>query len=290
MIERLTITDYRCFRDVDVPLAPLTVLIGENNTGKSTFLDAVALLETGQKWHGPQAETFQRRGDTATVRITAGTHTWPVARVQMPASGPSMAADGVSDERGVPQLTTENLASYMDSLLRRDRKRFDEVVDAMKRAVPGLEDVLIEVPQPTVRRLRLRLEGGWEIDGNDISVGARIILFFVALAWHPSPPRLLLIEEPENGLHPRRLVEVMEILHGLCDARHSPVAVQVVISTHSPYLLDLADPERDQLLVFSRNADGSCVAKPLARDKVRVFLDEFGLGEVWTNEGEAGLT
>jgi predicted ATPase len=35
---RLIAKDFRCFRDLDVPLAPLTLLVGENSTGKSTLL------------------------------------------------------------------------------------------------------------------------------------------------------------------------------------------------------------------------------------------------------------
>ena len=42
MLDRVTIKNFRCLRDVSVPLKPLTVLIGENDTGKSSFLEAVA--------------------------------------------------------------------------------------------------------------------------------------------------------------------------------------------------------------------------------------------------------
>ncbi len=41
MLDHITIKNFRCLRDVSVPLKPLTVLIGENDTGKSTFLEAV---------------------------------------------------------------------------------------------------------------------------------------------------------------------------------------------------------------------------------------------------------
>lgn len=69
----------------------------------------------------------------------------------------------------------------------------------------------------------------------------------------------------------------------------SKAGTQVVLTTHSPYLLDLIDPTEEQVLVFDRKDDGQCEVKPLDLKKISVFLDEFGLGEVWSNEEEKGL-
>src|SRR2546422_4053167 len=50
MLNRLTIKNFRCFRSVDVPLRPLTILIGPNDSGKSAFLTAVAYLTANHGW------------------------------------------------------------------------------------------------------------------------------------------------------------------------------------------------------------------------------------------------
>ena len=62
-----------------------------------------------------------------------------------------------------------------------------------------------------------------------------------------------------------------------------------MLTTHSPFLLDLVDLARVQVLVFRRNEDGSRTAEPADAERLRVFLDEFQLGEVWLNQGEPGL-
>lgn len=121
------------------------------------------------------------------------------------------------------------------------------------------------------------------------SAGVRLMLFFLGLAWHPEPPELVLLEEPENGLHPKRLAEVMGLLRGLTEGVHAQRRTQVVLTTHSPYLLDCVDPVRDGILVFQRDGEGRCSAAPLDPARISAFLDDFGLGEIWSNEGEQGL-
>ncbi len=116
-----------------------------------------------------------------------------------------------------------------------------------------------------------------------------MLLFFVALAFHPCPPRLILLEEPENGVHPKRLSDVIQLLRRVTKGELGASAAQVVLTTHSPYLLDLVDLAQDQVLVFRRNDDGSRSAQPADASRLKTFLDEFLLGEVWFNEGEAGL-
>ena len=121
------------------------------------------------------------------------------------------------------------------------------------------------------------------------SVGVRLLLFFVAMAYHPKPPKLMLIEEPENSVHPKRLGDVVRLLHEITQGKHGNHAAQVVLTTHSPHLLDHIDPSTDQVLVFRREDDGSRTAEPADAERLKNFLDEFMLGEVWYNEGEAGL-
>jgi predicted ATPase len=115
------------------------------------------------------------------------------------------------------------------------------------------------------------------------------LIVFVALAYHPRPPRLILIEEPENGIHPRRLKDVVDLLREIAAGEHGGNSAQVIITTHSPYLLDMVNLEKEQVLVFRRNADGGRTAAPADEERLKIFLDEFKLGEVWFNRGEEGL-
>jgi hypothetical protein len=81
----------------------------------------------------------------------------------------------------------------------------------------------------------------------------------------------------------------MGLLRALSGDGRTQQVLHVVLTTHSPYLLDLVDLETDQVLVFRHEKDGSRTAQPVERERLRAFLDEFLLGEVWLNEGEQGL-
>jgi predicted ATPase len=115
------------------------------------------------------------------------------------------------------------------------------------------------------------------------------MIFFIALTFHPDPPKLILLEEPEMGVHPRRLGEIVGLLREITKGTHGGHPAQIVLTTHSPYLLDHINLDEDQVLVFSRNEDGSRSAEPADAERLRLFLDEFMLGEVWYNQGEGGL-
>lgn len=113
-------------------------------------------------------------------------------------------------------------------------------------------------------------------------------MFFVTLAYLSNPPKLILIEEPETGVHPKRLLDVMGLLRDVTEGKHGDRA-QVVLTTHSPYLLDHVDLDRDQVLVFRRRNDGSRTPVSADREGLKKFLAEFMLGEIWYNRGEEGL-
>ena len=81
----------------------------------------------------------------------------------------------------------------------------------------------------------------------------------------------------------------MQLLRALSEGEFGDHVAQVILTTHSPYLLDHVNIEKDQVLVFQRMEDGGRVAQPADAQRLKNFLDEFMLGEVWFNEEERGL-
>lgn len=215
----------------------------------------------------------------------------PVGFYQLPVRGVELISGGLSEGASAPQLleTGTGVPTLLDYFLRRDRVRFDSIESAMRDLIPGFERIEIVTPEPAQRRIDLTIDNGFRIHGDRSSAGVRLLIFFVALAYHPNPPRLILLEEPETGIHPRRLVDVVRLLREITQGKHGGHKVQIVLTTHSPYLLDLIDPGQDQVLVFRRDDDGTRTAEPADAERLRDFLEEFMLGEVWYNQGEEGL-
>jgi predicted ATPase len=81
----------------------------------------------------------------------------------------------------------------------------------------------------------------------------------------------------------------VDLLRSMTEGRLSGREVQVIMTTHSPYLLDHVQLPRDQVIVFRRGTDGSRTATAVDESRLKAFLDEFMLGEVWFNHGEEGL-
>lgn len=309
MLERIKIENFRCLRKVDVPLRPLTVLIGPNDSGKSAFLMALHYLAHARNldpfdwWRGDRSVIVSVDGLSSTCRVQRSnvkapkvtpsipSPLEPIGLFQPPSTGVVMESPGFSDEKDVPQigLSCENVPGLFDYLLRRDRTRFFSMVDAMRMLVDGLKEIEIATPRPESRRVDVVVEDGFRLPADKCSVGVRLMLFFVALAYHPFPPKFILIEEPENGIHPKGLENVIRLLRDITKGQHGDHSAQIVLTTHSPHLLDYVDIEKDQVLVFRRNDDGSRTAEPADAERLKTFLDEFMLGEVWYNEGEAGL-
>lgn len=124
-----------------------------------------------------------------------------------------------------------------------------------------------------------------DLPASKMSDGVLLVLAYLTLLHLPNPPRLLLIEEPENGIHPQRLQDVIAILKELV-AQQSHT--QIVMTTHSPYLLDMFSPS--EVSLCRKEADGSATVHSLSESElVRKQLDVFTLGEIWTAEGDEAM-
>ena len=309
MLTSIQIENFRCLKSVDVPLKPLTVLIGKNDTGKSAFLTAIRFLadacntEETDIWRhdkelavgvsGRTSDSTLSRNPGGGCKVDPRGHN-PLDSTevfQLPADGVVMESGGHSDQGDAPRLASDgaNVAAVLDYYFRRDRERFNSIEEALRSLVPGLESLVPGTPQPASRRVELRIDKGLEILAKDASTGVRLLIFFLALAYHPAPPKVCLIEEPETGIHPKRLGDVVRLLREITQGVHGDHPAQVILSTHSPYLLDSINPETDQVLVFRRYDDGSRDAKPVDTERLKSFLDDFMLGEIWYNQEEAGL-
>lgn len=306
-------------RDVDVELKPLTVLIGANNSGKSSFLLAIqrCLSLTGNRgpddiWRRNSNVPAQFRlktvsqGDSffANLQISHNSNpafdggatrlkdaSGPAFLLHLPTNQPVLAGSAIPDAGGTPGLSSDFswVPGFLEHLLRVDRVRFDNILGEARKLVGGLDDIRVRANNAEYRTVTFVFEGKNELNQSEVSTGVKILLYFLCLAHHPNPPRTILIEEPENGLHPARLSDVVTVLRSLTKAGQNRQPVQIIVSTHSPYLLDRVDLNEDQVLVFQRGPEGDARVAPVDRDGLKHFLDDFMLGELWYNRGEAGL-
>ena len=104
-------------------------------------------------------------------------------------------------------------------------------------------------------------EGTTLIPARVVSEGTLRILGLLALAGTKEPPALIGFEEPENGVHPRRLQLIAELLQTRADLGDT----QMIVTTHSPLLVDLIP---DQFLYVCHKHDGGTQIEPFTSLKL----------------------
>ena len=114
-----------------------------------------------------------------------------------------------------------------------------------------------------------------------MSDGTLKFLCLLAALFHPEPPPLMCIEEPELGLHPDALQLVAE---ALVEASES---MQLIVTTHSDALIDSLSDRPESVLVCKRDFENSTQFKRLSTEHLRAWLEHYSLGQLW-RKGEIG--
>lgn len=172
-------------------------------------------------------------------------------------------------------LMGEELASFLNTLKAMDARQFEAVEKALRAMMPNIDGIDVDVSDLGEVELRLR-ESGVLIPARVLSEGTLRLLGLLALAGVKETPAVVGFEEPENGIHPRRVQMIAELLK----ARSATGDSQYIVTTHSPVLPDLLP---DKSLYFVRRVGGATQIDPfsawgpLARRKnIQVALDADG--------------
>ena len=195
------------------------------------------------------------------------------------------------------------LALALDDILGSDRDCFVDLERQFQSIFPQVKSIkLVREPgyrlppndrenvpvlQPgSGKGIRFDYDNGMtDIPASQASEGELIVLAYLATLYSLRPPRFLLVEEPENGIHPERLVEVISLLREII-VRHP--TTQVIITTHSPYLVSQFAPQ--EVTLCHKELDSSITLHRLSHSsEVKKQSSIFTLGEIWTGEGDDNL-
>jgi len=122
------------------------------------------------------------------------------------------------------------------------------------------------------------------IPAENLSQGTLYLLGMLALAFHPRLPAVVCIEEVDRGIHPRLLREVRDLLYRLSyprDFGHDRAPVQVVATTHSPYLLDQFKEHPEEVVLAHKRGQAATFQRLSERADLLDLLQESHLGDLW---------
>lgn len=368
MIETFHVQNYKALRDVTLHLTPMHVLIGPNDSGKTSILEALAAH--CRLSHSPVGYAFEGRwdgrdlvwkqdkdlqvtfeivvheqslhlrhsvsfdftldqgrnvviGSESVCHVESGicsahevghkAQSMLVNRNESEVTLVRQALTGCQKYRWIPsdlglpvgysfsarfgmEPSGFGLAMYLNDIVVDDHVRFGELERRFGHIFPSINRIRLKrvrsFPNPSATEpvdtglgIYFEQPDGFLYPVSQASDGLLLVLAYLAILYSREPPRILLIEEPENGVHPQRLGEVLDILKELVAEQGK---TQVLLTTHSPYVVDKFRPE--EVTICLKGADGAVSTHRLSESKsVREQIDIFQLGEIWTAEGDEAL-
>ncbi|EXI78173.1 MAG: cytochrome c biogenesis protein CcmA [Candidatus Accumulibacter appositus] len=170
-----------------------------------------------------------------------------------------------------------NLAAFLYVLRLKHDTAYSLIRRTIQRVAPFFDDFVLEPQQLNPDKIRLE----WRHKGSDAYFDASSLsdgtLRFIALATlflQPDSirPSLILVDEPELGLHPYAITLLASLV------KQAAVTTQVILSTQSPLLLDHFQPE--DVLVADRVGGGTRFTR-LESARLASWLEDYSLGQLW---------
>ncbi|MCC6748343.1 MAG: AAA family ATPase [Deltaproteobacteria bacterium] len=170
-----------------------------------------------------------------------------------------------------------NLAPFLYFLREQHETSYRLIRRTVQRVAPFFDDFQLEPQKLNPDKIRLE----WKHKGSDsyfdassLSDGTLRFIALTALFLQPGPlrPSVVVVDEPELGLHPFAITMLASLV------KQSSAETQVLLSTQSPVLLDHFDPK--QVLVADR-INGATELAPLDPDRLAAWLEDYSLGQLW---------
>jgi len=169
-----------------------------------------------------------------------------------------------------------NLSAFLFYLSQNHPKHFKRIEITVREIAPFFEKFDLKPNQLNNQTIQLE----WKeknfpeayFNAFHLSDGTLRFIALSTLLLQPFPPKTIIIDEPELGLHPVAINKLTSLI------RKISKKTQVIISTQSINLIDNFEP--DQIIVTNRR-NNQTIFKRLKNDELSSWLDEYTLGDLW---------
>lgn len=189
-------------------------------------------------------------------------------------SSPAKQTADVEDNRQL-RRDAGNLPAYLFWLKERHPVQFRHIEEHIRLVAPFFNRFVLEPLKLNERKIKLE----WRQKGSDayfdafsLSDGTLRFICLATLLLQPSPPALILLDEPELGLHPFAIRVLAEMFEAV--ARRA----QVLVATQSVTLLNHIAPSD---VIVAENDGMQSTFNRVDEGKLKDWLDEFSIGELW---------
>lgn len=171
-----------------------------------------------------------------------------------------------------------NIADYLLRMHEADQSKsiLTGIVETLQSVMPYARDIQPVITSELERNVYLMMtEAGFKLPGWLLSTGTMRILALLALLRHPKPPSVIFVEEAENGLDPRTIGLLVDELRSAVESGKT----QVILTTHSPYLLNLL--VMSQIVLVERHNGEPRFSRPIDNEEVKEWAKRFSPGDLY---------
>ncbi|MDO8873806.1 MAG: AAA family ATPase [Methanoregula sp.] len=168
-----------------------------------------------------------------------------------------------------------NLAAILYLLKKTALPQYEKIRNTIRLVAPFFDDFIVRptLDNPEYIRLEWR-ETGCDLPlyAHQLSDGTLRFICLATLLLQPEIPSLILIDEPELGLHPSAINLLGDLI------RYASSRSQLIITTQSERLLDCFNP--DEILIVDRVDGNTTIFRP-DMDELEHWLKDYTLGNLW---------
>lgn len=196
---------------------------------------------------------------------------------------------------GAPSFTTRlppvtapdgsGLASALGYLLRKYPDCYKAVVEGVNAVIPNVVNIrldLVQLSNGYGDALLFDFKGASGVSATSTSDGTLVVVGLVSVLLSPDGPRLVLLDDLDHRLHPKAQMDLVVLLRKLLVQFPD---LQIIATSHSPYILDRLQPNEVRVMVLRDDGSAAC-ARLEDHPKYPMWKDSMSPGEFWTHAGE----
>lgn len=168
-----------------------------------------------------------------------------------------------------------NLASFLYRLQHSHPDNFERISDSIRLVAPFFDGFRLAPDRINPDRIQLewrQVKSDAYFNAHALSDGTLRFICLSTLLLQPNPPSLIIIDEPELGLHPFAITQLADMFRSTASAH------QLLVSTQSVTLLNQLDPED---IIITEQHDGATEFVRPDWQALEAWLAEYAVGELW---------
>ncbi|CAN95181.1 hypothetical protein sce5018 [Sorangium cellulosum So ce56] len=264
----------------------------------SSWLELNSSSPVAFRWIQGKSDNQYQLTDSQTLSVSVPQIAQGIGQVSMyEFDAEIIGAAAYSDQPG-PDVERDgtNTAVALTAIKLGYDEDFARIEDSLRRIIPNVERVRIR--QAIVRRPKQTFPGESErvvgskiffdfrgapgVPAHAASEGTLITLALLTVLHGPNRPSVLLLDDFAESLHPQAQMELVRLIKRLLEEFKD---LQIVATTHSPYILDELDPA--QVIAFALRKDGTVALKRLSEHpQAEQMKGALSTGQLWSLDPE----